>query len=76
MIKFPIVWDNYIFNELKGIYSPGDNVDIGTMNDENANKIYIGTYFPRSWAECYTIFNELYVSKNFHDYWDSLAPDQ
>ncbi len=59
-IELPKYIDNFIFNELKGYYEVGQNVDNNLHNDENANKRYIGTYFPRSLIESFSIFFELY----------------
>lgn len=62
--KIPTWLDNFIFRDLQGEYrqvTRGDtSADINLFNDENANKRYIGTYFPRSLVECFTIFCELY----------------
>jgi SAM-dependent methyltransferase len=69
MTPLPKYIDDYIFSELQAEYSPGYrniehfNVDFNLNNSEYGNKIYLGTYFPRSWVESFTIFNELF-SKN------------
>jgi hypothetical protein len=51
--------DKLIYEKLGGIYSPGEDVDININNDEERNRKYLGTYFPRSLAESYCLFNFL-----------------
>lgn len=63
MATIPRYLDNFIFDELGGFYQPGLNVDLNLKNDEQANKRYIGTYFPRSLVECYQLLHELYAHK-------------
>lgn len=71
MASLPDWLDNFIFNDLHGEYrqvARGDtSVDINLFNDENANRRYIGTYFPRSLIECFTIFCELYDHKKIKE---------
>ena len=57
MAKIPQYLDEYIYHDLGGVFQPGLNVDINLTNDESANKRYIGTYFPRSVVECFSIFS-------------------
>ncbi len=74
-IEIPKYLDDFIFNELGGCYQTGQNVDNNIDNDENENKTYIGTYFPRSLVECFIIFHELYqiqIIKNSIDGKQSL----
>jgi len=52
--------DKIIFEELGGFYQKGTNVDININNSEEDNKRYLGTYFPRSFTEAYTIMLEIY----------------
>ena len=61
MAELPKYLDDFIFEELGGVFQPGQNVDVNLRNDETANKRYIGTYFPRSLIECYFIFQDLYA---------------
>lgn len=55
-------WLNaFIYNDLGGSYEPDkqafrDNVS----SDEEKNKKYLGTYFPRSFSEAYCIFSNLF----------------
>lgn len=52
--------DNLIFNSLGGKYQPSHerfSYNLDLTNDEA--KIYLGTYFPRSFAESHLIFNHI-----------------
>jgi hypothetical protein len=67
MAKIPDWLDNFIFNDLNGEYRQvsrtDTSADINLLNDENANRRYIGTYFPRSLMESFSIFMELYANE-------------
>jgi len=59
-ITLPQFIDDYIFNKLQASFAP----DFTKFNKNlNHNKgdvlIYLGTYFPRSFAETYSIFNNI-----------------
>lgn len=58
--------DLLLFNNLGAIYSPEHkkfeyNLDI----DSEDVKIYLGTYFPRSYAESFCIFDDLFRSRQY-----------
>lgn len=58
--------DSYIFKELGGIYSPDYiryeyNLDLS----KEEVKTYLGTYFPRSYAESFCIFDNLFSNDNY-----------
>ncbi|WP_280766870.1 class I SAM-dependent methyltransferase [Parabacteroides sp. PFB2-10] len=58
--------DSYIFKELGGIYSPDYiryeyNLDLS----KEEVKTYLGTYFPRSYAESFCIFDNLLSNGNY-----------
>ncbi len=62
-MQLPSEIDRYIFNELGAIYErnyerANFNLEI---NKEDISR-YIGTYWPRSFAETYSIFNDLFSS--------------
>ena len=63
-VQLPTYLDNLIFNELGCIYQTRNNVDNNLYNNERKNKIYIGTYFPRSFAESYKIFSDLFSNQH------------
>ena len=59
--------DNYIFGDLKAAYCPSYS-DMTNVDDNNEKTLnYLGTYFPRSYAESHSIFNE-YFKSNLADY--------
>ena len=58
--------DLALFNNLGAIYSPEykrfeHNLDI----DSEDIKVYLGTYFPRSYAESFCIFDDLFKSRQY-----------
>lgn len=62
--RLPAWLDNMIFNKLNGLYSPDhvrytQNTD---LSDEEL-KVYLGTYFPRSYAESFCIYDDLFKNK-------------
>ncbi len=53
--------DDFIFKEMKGNYSPDYNKYSYNLNlSHNDNLTYLGTYFPRSYAESFCIFDDLF----------------
>ncbi len=52
--------DQILFKELGAIHRRGGNFDLNLSNDELKNKIYLGTYFPRSFSESYQLFSGLF----------------
>lgn len=64
--RLPQWLDNLIFNELKAEYAPDfrrfeSNLDL----DRNENLKYLGTYFPRSYAESFCIFDNIFQNKHY-----------
>lgn len=58
-LQLPSWLDNFIFNDLKAKYCPV-NADMVVVDWDKSNVLnYLGTYFPRSYAEAYFIFNRL-----------------
>jgi len=58
--------DLALFNHLSAVYSPEYkkfeyNLDI----DSEDVKVYLGTYFPRSYAEAFCIFDDLFKSRQY-----------
>ena len=59
-ITIPQWLDDLIFKELKGHYYPQYS-DMTNIDDDKKRTLnYLGTYFPRSYAESYSIFNEYF----------------
>ena len=71
-ITLPIWLDDLIFKELKGQYHPQYS-DMTNIDDDKEKTLnYLGTYFPRSYAESYCIFSE-YFKANHSIYSYELA---
>jgi hypothetical protein len=66
-IQLPKYLDDFIFNKLDGKYLTQTNVDDNLNNDSHKNKIYIGTYLPRSFAESYNIFSDLFLNSKIKE---------
>lgn len=61
----PLWLDKYLFEELGAKYAPEHtryeyNLDL----NENELKVYLGTYFPRSYAEIFCIFDNVFQNKS------------
>ena len=61
----PLWLDKCLFEELGAKYAPEHtryeyNLDL----DENELKVYLGTYFPRSYAEIFCIFDNVFQNKS------------
>ena len=58
----------FIYNDLGGKYEPDRNAFQNNLfSDEEKNKRYLGTYFPRSFAETYCIFCNLFEHAGYRD---------
>ena len=71
-IKLPIYIDELIFNKLNAKYEPDyTKFNKNLYLSQNENLTYLGTYFPRSYAESYLIFKNLFnndiVKKTYLD---------
>lgn len=63
-VTLPKWLDDYIFNELGAKYCRS-NADMTVIDwDKNDMLNYLGTYFPRSYAESNCIFNDFFVQQN------------
>lgn len=63
-ITLPQWLDTLIFDELKAQYRPQYS-DMTNIDDDKEKTLnYLGTYFPRSYAESYCIFSEYFKSNN------------
>lgn len=53
--------EEYIFEKLQGIYRINpEAVAFNLENDDETNRCYLGTYFPRSFVEAYNIYKGLF----------------
>lgn len=60
-VSLPLWLDDYIFNQLKANYCPS-NSDMTVIDWDKSNVLnYLGTYFPRSYAEAYCIFRNFFI---------------
>ncbi len=64
--RLPKWLDDYIFDDLEAEYCPDFkrfeyNLDL----NENENLKYLGTYFPRSYAESFCIFDNIFQNKQY-----------
>lgn len=64
MLKINKRLENYIFKDLEAEYcldplGVSSNID----NDEEKNKKYLGTYFPRSFVEAYRIYDNIFLNE-------------
>ena len=61
-IKLPCWLDRLIFDGLKANYCPS-YFDMTNIDDDKVRSLnYIGTYFPRSYAEAYNIFSDYFTT--------------
>lgn len=69
IIQLPKWLDNLIFNEYNAMYEPRPE-DVMSNADKNFDfaKLYLGTYFPRSYAEAYYIFGRLMENQNYFQF--------
>lgn len=59
-VTLPQFLDNFIFNKLKAKFAPDYTKFNKNLNHHKEDVlIYLGTYFPRSFAETYSIFNNI-----------------
>ena len=58
--------DLALFNNLGAIYSPDyKKYEYNLDTDSEDIKVYLGTYFPRSYAESFCIFDDLFKSRQY-----------
>lgn len=63
-ITLPTLIDEYIFNKLGANFLPNYKKFSKNLNLKKEDVlIYLGTYFPRSFAETYSIFNNIFQNK-------------
>ena len=58
--------DSYIYNNLHALYDPRyKRFEFNDDLNEEEAKIYLGTYFPRSYAESFLIFDNLFSNTKY-----------
>lgn len=75
--ELPEWLDDFIFNKLGAVYSPKDTRYQHTLDlTENEVKVYLGTYFPRSYSEAFCITENLFRNECFRSSLnDDISPD-
>lgn len=64
--RLPQWLDKYIFNDLKAEYAPNfQRFEYNLDLNEDDNLKYLGTYFPRSYAEVFCIFDNIFQNKQY-----------
>lgn len=69
--------NDLIFDQLGASYSPGDTRYQYTRDlKPDEVKVYLGTYFPRSYCEAFCIAENLFRNTCYRSFWnDKLSPD-
>ena len=65
-ITLPTWLDDFIFNEFGANYCPRNSNMTNIDDDKDRALNYLGTYFPRSYAEAYLLFTELFDIEKSH----------
>jgi len=64
--RLPAFLDNFIYNQLGAIYAPNFQRFGYNLNLTNEEVLkYLGTYFPRSYAESFCIFDNIFQNKEY-----------
>lgn len=68
-VSLPAWLDRFIFNDLDAVYSPDFNKFEHNLelNDDDS-RVYLGTYFPRSYAESFCILDNIFQHNKYSDY--------
>lgn len=65
-VDFPKWLDKYLFSDLGAKYSPNHSIFEYNLNLNTGEiKVYLGTYFPRSFVEVKSIFEEFSQNSNY-----------
>lgn len=65
--RLPKWLDKYIYENLQAKYEPDfEKFDYNLEHSTEELLIYLGTYFPRSFAESFCIFDDLFSNKTFN----------
>lgn len=60
--------EKYVFDNLDAIYCPDAiSATQNLNNDEEMNKKYLGTYFPRTFVEAYYIYEQLFLKEEVQE---------
>lgn len=71
--RLPSWLDNFIFNTLNAEYAPDfQRFEYNLNLTREDNQRYLGTYFPRSYAETFCIFDNLFHNETVKSYYTQL----
>lgn len=66
--QLPAWLDDFIFKQLNAEYAPNfQKFDLNLDLTKEENLKYLGTYFPRSYAESFCIFDNIFQNNNFQN---------
>jgi len=73
-VEIPFWLDDLIFNKIGGLYQPNpQKFSYNLRNTKDQNLTYLGTYFPRSYAESYLLFRSIFIAKGFQEHYRKVA---
>lgn len=65
--RLPSWLDHFIFEELKGRWDADhEKFESNLLSSQDDNLVYLGTYFPRSYADTFCIFDNLFSVDSCH----------
>lgn len=72
-VELPEWLDHLVFEELGGVYQPDPISHSHNLeNTEEKNLVYLGTYFPRSYAESFLLFRDIFLNRGFNDFYGNV----
>lgn len=72
-VELPDWLDNLVFEELGGLYQPDPISHAHNLeNTIEKNLVYLGTYFPRSYAESFLLFRDIFLNRGFNDFFSNV----
>jgi len=67
--QLPFWLESYLFNSLGALHAPDyDRYDSNLDLNTDEIKVYLGTYFPRSYAESFCIFDNIFKNKKYQEH--------
>ena len=65
--RLPSWLDHFIYEELKGRWNADhEKFEFNLHSSQDDNLVYLGTYFPRSYADSFCIFDNLFSIDSYH----------
>lgn len=73
-VSLPVWLDKFIYNDLEAVYSPDYNKFEHNLElNGDDTKVYLGTYFPRSYAESFCIFDNIFQHNQYSSFFKSAT---